>query len=138
MTERTRMRSEMPGRPGWSEHAPRTIRSMSTPADDASYSASMTGMSTTALLLTTICAGRPAAACAFSRSTSSRKPGRSECGATSSRRNDRAQDRFQTLAQRTLVPEKFGGGALVRLDRGAALLARQAQRFGQLEGIAPA
>ena len=32
MIERTRMRSETPGRPGWMEHAPRMIRSMSTPA----------------------------------------------------------------------------------------------------------
>jgi hypothetical protein len=33
--ERTRIRSEMPGMPGWIEQAPRTIRSMSTPALDA-------------------------------------------------------------------------------------------------------
>ena len=33
--ERTRMRSETPGRPGWMEHAPRMMRSMSTPALDA-------------------------------------------------------------------------------------------------------
>ncbi len=32
MIERTRMRSETPGRPGWIEQAPRTMRSMSTPA----------------------------------------------------------------------------------------------------------
>ena len=35
MIERTRMRSETPGRPGWIEQAPRMIRSMSTPAFDA-------------------------------------------------------------------------------------------------------
>ncbi len=33
--ERTRMCSETPGRPGWSEQAPRTMRSISTPAIDA-------------------------------------------------------------------------------------------------------
>ena len=35
MTERTRIRSDTPGSPGWIAHAPRTMRSMSTPAPDA-------------------------------------------------------------------------------------------------------
>ena len=33
--ERTVMRSETPGTPGWSEQAPRMMRSMSTPALEA-------------------------------------------------------------------------------------------------------
>ena len=41
MMERTRMFSDSPGTPGRSAHTPRTMRSILTPAAEASYSAAM-------------------------------------------------------------------------------------------------
>ncbi len=91
--DRTRMRSETPSTPGTRQQAPRTIRSISTPARDASYSASIAPLSTIALHLITIRAGAPVRALAASRSTSSLNRDRSVIGATSSRRNARWRDR---------------------------------------------
>ena len=56
------MFSESPLTPGRSEHAPRTIRSIRTPAPEASYSALMVASSTSALTLAITRAGLPARA----------------------------------------------------------------------------
>jgi hypothetical protein len=54
MMERTRMFSDSPGTPGRSMQTPRTIRSISTPACEASYSASITSGSTSEFILATM------------------------------------------------------------------------------------
>ena len=59
--ERTRMFSDSPGTPGRSAHAPRTMRSISTPACDAAYSARITPSSRSAFILATMRAGLPCA-----------------------------------------------------------------------------
>ena len=56
----TRMRELTPGNPGRRQQMPRTMRSISTPASDARYSASMISASTSAFILPTIRALRPA------------------------------------------------------------------------------
>ena len=57
-----RKRRDTPGR---SAHAPRTIRSIFTPACDASYSARITASSINAFILAVIRAGLPSRACAL-------------------------------------------------------------------------
>ena len=60
--ERTWMFSDSPGTPGRSEQAPRTIRSIFTPSPEAAYRARITDSSTSALTLTMMRPGLPAAA----------------------------------------------------------------------------
>ena len=66
--ERTRMLSETPGTPGRRVQAPRTTRSMETPACDAAYNARTTRGSFNAFIRAMIRAGFPARACRVSRS----------------------------------------------------------------------
>ena len=56
----TRIVSLIPGRPGRRQQIPRTIRSIGTPAWEASYRAEMMSGSTSAFILAMIRAGRPA------------------------------------------------------------------------------
>src|SRR5437773_327554 len=56
----TRIVSETPGSPGRRQQIPRTIKWMGTPPWDARYRASITEGSTSAFILTTIRAARPA------------------------------------------------------------------------------
>ena len=67
MIERTRMFSENPSTPGRSAQAPRTIRSISTPACDAAYSARITASSSSAFIFAMIRAGLPSRAWRASR-----------------------------------------------------------------------
>ena len=66
--ERTRMFSDTPATPGRSAHAPRTIKSISTPACDAAYSARITPSSSSAFILAMMRAGFPLRALRVSRS----------------------------------------------------------------------
>ena len=56
------MRSDTPGTPGRRQHTPRTMRSISTPAREARYSAWMMVGSVSALSLAMMRAGLPARA----------------------------------------------------------------------------
>src|SRR5882724_8129120 len=67
-TERTRILSEMPGTPGLIVQAPRTIRSMRTPAHEALYRSSTTLGSFSAFILAMMRAGFPVCAYPISRS----------------------------------------------------------------------
>ena len=64
MIERTRMFSDSPAMPGRSAHTPRTIRSIFTPACEASYSASIISGSSSAFILAMMRAGLPSRASA--------------------------------------------------------------------------
>ena len=65
---------------------PRTMPSIGTPSSDARYSSWMISGSEIELFLMTMPAGRPARACAISRSTRLLNRTRNETGATSSAR----------------------------------------------------
>ena len=82
----TRIRSLTPGTPGRKQQIPRTMRSMLTPAWDASYSARMMAGSTSAFILATMLAGRPSRACSASRRIMAMKRSRILRGATISLR----------------------------------------------------
>ncbi len=80
------MVSLTPGTPGTTEHMPRMMRSMGTPAWLASYSAAMMPGSTMELTLITM-RPSPCVRCrSVSAAMSSRMPDRRLTGATSSRR----------------------------------------------------
>ena len=89
----TRIRSDSPGMPGRRQQMPRTIRSISTPALDASHSASMTSPSTRLFILATMRAGSPARAFAASRAMSAMSCSRRFTGATSSLRYSRWREK---------------------------------------------
>ena len=82
ITERTRIFALSPLIPGRSAHIPRIIRSISTPAHDASYSASIVSRSSSAFILAMIAAGFPALAFAVSRRISPSTSSASPIGAT--------------------------------------------------------
>ena len=103
--ERTRMCSDTPGqRPARGSTRRGRCRSMSTPALDASYSASMIWRVDERVDLEHDPApGVPARACAASRSISSRNRTRSVIGATSSRRNTRWRERPVSTLNRSVT-----------------------------------
>ncbi len=78
----TRMFSLMPGIPGRRLHTPRMMRSICTPAADASYSATMISSSTSELSLTMIRPLPPSLAMSRSLAINSTKRSRNSNGAT--------------------------------------------------------
>ena len=78
----TVMFSDSPGMPGRRQQIPLTTRRIWTPAWEALYSASMTSLSTSALILAQTVAGRPAPACSISSSMSWIRVSRRWNGAT--------------------------------------------------------
>ena len=80
----TRIFSDRPFTPGRRQQMPRMIRSIWTPACDASYSLSMMSGSTREFSLTQIAALRPARACSISRSINWTIRGRIISGAIAS------------------------------------------------------
>ncbi len=82
MIERMRMFSVWPGTPGRRQQNPRMIRSMGTPAFEASHKASIMSGSSSWFILAMMRAGCPRRLLSISRWISSRSRGRMVIGAT--------------------------------------------------------
>ena len=105
----TRIRSESPATCGRRQQMPRTIRSISTPACDARYSASIVLRVDERVHLRDDARGPARArACSASRSTSCRNRCRMPCGATISLRYTRWRENPVSMLNRSLTSAPIG------------------------------